>query len=304
MNANLEYYRIFRSVAQTGSFSAAAKELFITQPAVSQAMNHLERQLGTKLFRRTRKGSELTQEGNILYEHIASALQLIAVGEEKLERRNQLELGELKISAGDTISRHYLLPYLEQFHALYPHIRIQVINRTSRQAVELLKSGMAELALVNLPLSEKGVEVIELMEVEDIFVANQSLLPKKPLTPAALAQLPLIMLEDISSSRQYVENWFREQSVSLSPEIELGSHDLLIEFAKIGLGIACVIREFVPELSDSTALSQVPVTKSIPKRKIGLCFLKNVTLSACARQLIEMLNLSFSPCQIPEKKIQ
>ncbi len=291
MNVTLDYYKIFRSVVQQGSFSGAAKELFITQPAVSQAINHLEKQLNTKLFIRTKKGALLTDAGKMLYEHIASALHLISAGEEKLERMNNLQAGELKISAGDTISRYYLLPYLERFHSLYPDIKIKVINRTSHQALSLLSSGLADIAFVNLPLSAPRMEVIELMEVEDVFITDKNHLPKKALTPLELSTLPLIMLEDISASRQYVNRWFQEQNIFLEPEIELGSHDLLIAFAKIGLGISCVTRQFALEPLHNGELFEVPMSKKIPKRKIGLCFLKDVSLGTCARHFINMLNL-------------
>lgn len=291
MNVNLEYYKIFRSIVRQGSFSGAAKELFITQPAVSQAVGHLEAQLKTKLFTRTKKGAVLTGEGKILYEHISSALQLISAGEERLDRMNSLQAGELKISSGDTISRHYLLPHLERFHTLYPDIKIKVTNRTSNQALALLKSGLADLAFVNLPVSEEGIEVIEVLEVEDIFIAGQSHSAKTPLTPLELSRMPLIMLEDISVSRQYVNRWFEDQGIQLEPEIELGSHDLLIEFAKIGLGVSCVIREFALESLQSGELVEIPLTRNVPKRQIGLCFLKDVSLSICARRFIQMLNL-------------
>ncbi len=291
MNVTLDYYKIFCSVVKQGSFSGAAKELFITQPAVSQAISHLEEQLKTTLFIRTKKGAVLTDEGKMLYEHIASALHLIAAGEEKLERMNNLQAGELKISAGDTISHHYLLPYLERFHSLYPEIKIKVINRTSNQAVSLLASGLADIAFVNLPLSDPRMEIIELMEIEDIFITDKNHLPAKAVTPLELSKLPLIMLEDISASRQYVNGWFQKQNILLEPEIELGSHNLLIAFAKIGLGISCVTRQFALESLQKGELFEVPVTQKIPKRKIGLCFLKDVSLGICARHFIRMLNL-------------
>lgn len=291
MNINLDYYKIFRSVVQQGSFSAAAKELFITQPAVSQAVSHLENQLQTKLFTRTKKGAFPTEEGRILFEHISAALQMISAGEEKLERMNNLQSGELKIGSGDTISRYYLLGYLERFHALYPDIKIKVTNRTSHQAISLLKSGLADLAFVNLPFQDSSVETVGVLEVQDIFIAGKSYCPASPLTPQELAGLPLIMLEEISVSRQYVNQWFENQNVFLEPEIELGSHDLLIEFAKIGLGVSCVIKEFALDPLKRGELFEIPLTHSVPKRQIGLCYLKDVSLSVCAKRFIEMLNL-------------
>lgn len=290
---DLELYRVFCAVADAGSFSQAARELYITQSAVSQTVRQLEGQLSRPLFVRGRRGAALTAEGKTLYEHIAPALTMIRTGEERLERMRQLREGELTIGANDTLSEHFLLPYLERFHAGYPGVRIRVVNRTSRQAIALLRSGKLDLALTNLPLTDvDDVETTECMQVHDVFVASEkfSALRGKKMALQELAACPLVMLERLSNSRRYIDEFFLQSGVQLAPEIELGAHDLLLEFAVIGLGVACVIREFAQEHLKSGKLFELELASPAPPRAVGLCTLKGMTPSFAAERFIAGLS--------------
>lgn len=129
---SLDLYRIFCAVVRTGNMSAAAKELFITQPAVSMAVRQLEEKMGGALLVRTTKGVYPTAEGKLLYTYLEQALGLIHTAEEKYFQMVHMEAGELKIGASDTIIAHYLLPYLEQYHKRYPEINIKVTNKPHR----------------------------------------------------------------------------------------------------------------------------------------------------------------------------
>lgn len=286
---DLELYRVFCAVAQAGSFSQAARELYVTQSAVSQTVRQLERQIARPLFVRGRRGAILTAEGKTLYEHIAPALGMIRTGEERLERMRQLREGELSIGANDTLSEHFLLPYLGRFHESYPGVRIQVVNRTSGEAIALLRAGKIDLALANLPLAEvDDVETRECMAVHDVFVASEKFeaLRGKQLTPQRLAACPLVMLERLSNSRRYVDDFFEQTGAPLTPEIELGAHDLLLAFAAIGLGVACVIREFAQDFLVDGRLFELTLDQPVPPRAIGLCTLRGITPSFAAERFI------------------
>ena len=140
MDFRIEQYRIFNTVAENKSFSKAAEKLFITQSAVSQSIKQLENSINMSLFKRISKGVELTEAGEILYKYTSSSMELLETGLAKLKSLQSLESGELRIGASDTISTYFLLPHLEIFHKLYPNIRIQVINRVTIEAIDLLKN--------------------------------------------------------------------------------------------------------------------------------------------------------------------
>ena len=141
MKTKLDYYKIFYETANCSSFSTAAKKLYITQSAISQCIHQLEEDLNTQLFLRTKRGISLTKEGELLYQKIETAIQAIEQGETLLARLQHLESGSLTIAAGDTITARYLLPYLEQFHATYPNVRIEMANSYTNQMLQMVKEG-------------------------------------------------------------------------------------------------------------------------------------------------------------------
>ena len=141
MNVNLEYYRVFYQAAVTGSITLAAEHLCISQPAVSQAVRHLEGELGTKLFLRTPKGVRLTREGEMLYVYVKRGIESIRDGEEMLKQLKCLDTGVIRIGASDMTLQFYLLPYLEQFHEQYPKIKVMVSNGPTPETIDALENG-------------------------------------------------------------------------------------------------------------------------------------------------------------------
>ncbi|PAQ14961.1 LysR family transcriptional regulator [Bacillaceae bacterium SAOS 7] len=291
MISKLDLYKVFCLVGKSASFSKAAKKLYMTQPAVSQAIMQLERELDTRLFNRTPKGVSFTNEGSLLFEYVQSAIHLIDSGEEKMLEFKNLTTGELKIGVGDTISKHFLLPYLETFHNKYPNIKLTIVNGTTDELIAVLKSGGVDIVFCNFPIDDSTLELRPCFEIQDIFVYGEKFkkLLSKRVSIEELLKLPLIFLEQKSNSRKYVEDYLLSKGVKLSPEFELGSHDLLLEFAKINLGIACVTREFSKDYLRKGLLYEVKLTEDIPKRDVGVCFLKSVPLSPASTKFVELI---------------
>ncbi|MBQ2916840.1 MAG: LysR family transcriptional regulator [Clostridia bacterium] len=292
MNFRIEQYRIFNVVAKSESFSKAAKALFMTQSAVSQAIKQLETSIDMTLFKRTSKGVELTEAGNILYKYTSSAMELLETGLFRVEALKTLDDGELKIGASDTISTHFLLPRLEMFHKLYPNIKIKVINRVTTETIELLKNGQIDIAFGNLPIEDENLEVIECMTVHDTFVAGNDYkeYKEKVFTHEDISKLPLILLENKSNSRKYVDKIFLESGQVLTPSIELGAHELLLQLAKINLGISCVVREFSEEYLKNDFVFELKQKNPIPERAIGYCYSKSLHLTPTMKEFMTFLN--------------
>lgn len=291
MVGKLDLYRIFNVVSSNKSFSKAAQQLYMTQSAVSQSISKLEKELDMKLFHRTSRGVALTPEGSILHEHVNSAIGIIQAAEDKLSEFNMLKSGHLRIGVGDTISRYFLLPYLEEFHEEYPGITLNILNRTTSEIIHLIKSGKADIGICNLPVKDDQIEVVPCKEIQDIFVCGEKYkeLAEKPISLELLMKQPLIFLERKSNSRMFVENFLKERGYQVSPVFELGSYDLVLEFTKINLGISCVIKEFAKDYLDRGDLYEVKLEEEIPKRSIGICYLKNVPLSRAANKFMERM---------------
>lgn len=289
MKTKIDYYRMFYETARFSSFSAAAQHLYISQSAISQCIQQLEKDLGVQLFVRTRKGVSLTNEGNLLFLKVEDAMKSIEQGEKQLERLSQLESGELRIAAGDTITRHFLLEYLEEFHASYPDIRIELANSYSSQMISLVKEGKADLAFVNMPLDDDELIIEPCFEIHDIFVAGNDFIGKNSYSWEDIAQLPLVLLEKNSSSRSFLEKAFRENNISLNPQIELAAHDLLIRFASINLGVSCVVEEFSEEELKKGVIKELHLNPPLPKRSVGCAYLKNAPLSYASKAFLDLI---------------
>ncbi|MGJ0845469.1 DNA-binding transcriptional regulator, LysR family [Tissierella praeacuta DSM 18095] len=293
MSIRLELYRIFDKVAKCKSFSKAANELYMTQPAISQAIMQLEDELKIRLFTRTPRGVILTNEGKILFEYTNSAISLLDNGEKKIRQSRDLKQGELKIGVSDTISRYYLLPYVEKFHKDYPNIKLKIINQTTDELCKLIKSGEIDIGICNLPIKDNSLDIKKCKDIQDIFVFGERYkdMVTNSITYEELLGYPLIFLDNRSKTRQYVEGYLFSKGIRINPEIELGSHDLLLEFAKVGLGLACVVREFSKNYLLEGSLYELNLVEDIPKRGIGICSLKGVSLSPSSEKFIEYLDI-------------
>ena len=142
MNIDFELYRIFYVVAKNGNITRASEELMISQPAISKSIKNLEEQLGGQLFVRSKRGVILTEEGKTFYSYIKQAIEYISSAENKFSELINLEIGCIKIGVSATLTKEFLLPYLKEFHSLYPHIDIQIDTNLSPVLMHKLKNGL------------------------------------------------------------------------------------------------------------------------------------------------------------------
>ena len=292
MNIDLEYYRIFYYVAKAGSFTQAGEVLCISQPAVSQAMKLLETNLGSKLFVRIPKGVKLTPEGAVLFSYVQRGYEYILMGEAKFQKMLDLENGEIRIGASDMTLQFYLLPYLEKFHEKFPRIKVTVTNAPTPETLEFLYDGKIDFGIVSEPFEAKPeIEVIKVREIQDIFVAGNRFLhlKNKVLDYKALEELPIICLEDNTSSRRFIDEYLKANEVVLKPEFELAMSDIIVKFASRNLGIGCVVKDFAKEAIDAGNLFELTFKHEIPKRHFCIITGNNNPISTAAKELLSML---------------
>ena len=289
---SLEDYHVFHEVAQTGSMTRAAERLYVSQPAVSKIIRLMEERLGFPLFVRLHKGVELTAEGQALFRHVDEAMMRLRAGERLAERIRTLDEGGVRVGISHTLCRHWFLPWLRLFHTRHPHLRIQVFNRTSPETLRMLHAGELDFGIVSQPEDIGNLQFVVLDHIEDIFVTNRrDLVPAFPLPLRELISYPLMLLEPENTSRQQLERHFAKQGIPLRAEIEISSMDFLIEFAKIGLGIAAVVRSFVREELERGDLFEIPVVPSPGERAIGILLNPEWPLSAAAQAFVRELKM-------------
>ena len=298
MDINYELYKVFYHVAKSLSFSEAAAGLYISQSAVSQSVKLLEKRLGQTLFVRNTKRVSLTPEGEMLLKHIEPAIQLITRGENQLSREASEGGMQLRIAASDTICRYVLVPFFRNLHEQFPDVHINILNGTSPHCAQMLESGQVDLIVANSPNESLtgNMQIRPIRDFSDVFVGNPSHYPDcftsangKPrtLTMKELLTYPLLMLSKRSATSSFLHEQFLKHSLELVPSIELSSNDLLLDLARIGLGIACVPDFCIPQTE--TTLQQLNIKESLPKRKLVIAYDEKWPLSLPARALIDAL---------------
>ena len=271
MEQNLSLYHIFYTVANAGPISKAAKELYISQPAISKAIQKLEQSLQVPLFTRTSRGVHLTNEGKILYTHVRTAVDALSSGEDQMRRIHDLGMGQLRIGASTTLCRYVLLPHLQGFVKAHPHIQLSIDCQPTHAILGLLESGKIDVGLVGTPESPgNGLSFLSMGSIQDTFVATPDYLENLKMRDAASATY--MLLDQANVSRQYIDPYLQAISLPVEHILEVTTMDLLIDFARTGLGIACVIREFVEEDLRASSLVEVPLEVTFPRREVGFLY--------------------------------
>ena len=274
MEQHLAQYRIFFEVAKAGSISKAAKLLYISQPAISKSILRLEENLEIALFTRTSKGVSLTPEGQIFYEYLQNAFSAIEAGEIHLAKIKQFNIGKITIGTSNTLCKYILLPYLNKFMKENPHTMVSIFTQSSDKTSLLLSENKIDIGLVAKPAKTQSMSYINIMEIHDIFVATPAYLSSlkhifdKSFNP--LRDGNIMLLDKNNATRRFIDSCIEGSKLHLNQSIETGNMELLIEFAKTGIGIACVIKEFIQkELEEGTLVEiEMPPDLYIPKREI------------------------------------
>lgn len=292
MNVNLEYYRVFYHVCIQGSLTAAARELCISQPAVSQAVRQLEKEAGTPLFFRTSKGVRLTREGELLFHYVRAGVESLLEGERMVKRMLDMDMGEVRIGASDMTLQFFLLPYLERFHKEYPRIKVNVTNAPTPETIKSLEEGKIDFGVVTTPFTAKSrIRQNQVKEIRNVFIAGSSFghLKDQTLEYKALSLLPCIFLEKNTSTRTFMDDFMAEQGIELKPEFELAISDMIVQFAKRNMGIGCVMEGFAQEAVEAGDVFQLKFKKEMPVRHICVVTGEPGLISVPGRRLLEMI---------------
>ncbi|CUH93414.1 LysR family transcriptional regulator [Herbinix luporum] len=292
MDNQLYLYFVFNCVAETENISHAAKLLYVSQPAVSKAITNLEENLKQTLFIRSSRGVKLTDEGQLLYKYTKEAFEILKKGEDLMMHMKELGVGHLKIGVSSTLCKYILLPYLNRFLKAYPHIKITIESQSTIHTLKQLEKGTLDIGLVAKPANQKLYKFLPVDEIEDIFVATKDYLDNlrlREMDEDIFATANIMLLDEENISRIYINNYFKENNLTPKHILEVSSMDLLIEFAKTGLGVACVIKEFVHEELKKGQLIQIPLKKPVNKREVGFCYNHNSYLSNSMTKFIDFI---------------
>lgn len=292
MNIDIELYKIFYTVASCGNITKAAEKLYISQPAVTMSIKKLETELGIKLFVRTKRGVTLTPEGKVLYEYVEKAMENISLAENKIENFKKLETGNIRIGIGTNLTKYFLVKHLEKFHKQYPKININLDTSMTMELLKKLEEDKIDMAVLasDEEISKKfNVEYVE--EIQDIFIASEEFkgLRDREVTLEELSNYPLLLQSPHSHTRKFLDKLAEKNDIKLNGIMDLASYSLVIEFAKIGMGVGFVTKNYVQEELESKSVFEINVTPKIPKRKIIVLTKKNYLPSFSTSKLIDII---------------
>lgn len=290
---NLDLYRVFCKVAKCGSLTKAAEELYISQPAVSQAIKQLESQLNTTLFNRTHKGMELSVNGGEqIIKNVEKALELLDEAENKLMELKNTATGTIRIGASDTIFEYFLAEKLVEYHEKFPAVKFELLADISPKTVEQLKTNKCDVGFLNLPIPEDEEIVVSsnVMYLNDIFIADDHYaeLKDRVVSLRELEEYPMLLMDSSTVSRKAVMNFAHSMGVNFQPDIEVGSWDLMKRLAKKGMGIGCIPREYVQKALAEKTLFEIQVEPALPVRSVGMALPRGVPIPYALREFIKL----------------
>ena len=272
MSVSYDSYKIFYYVAHYQNITLAAKALFLTQPTVSHYILNLEKELNCKLFIRSKKGMQLSPEGELLFGHIAKAYKEVSQGEEQLKEYIHLGKGIIKIGASETSLRNYLIQFLGRFKEKYPNIQLRICNTTSQLVEESIRNGDLDFAIMTTPSPDTSLTMEPLTKFSMAAIAgpHYAHLTDHSISFQEAAQYPIISLESGTSGRYYLETLFASHGVHLQPDIELSSADLITPMAEQNLGIGFVPQIFAEHSLRNKRIVELNFDEAFPMRSICL----------------------------------
>lgn len=295
MNISYDYYRVFYYVAKYKSFTGAAQALLSNQPNITRMMKKLEEELECTLFVRQRHGIALTPEGEKLYAHVSVAFEHILSGEEEIARDKSLQSGIVTVAASEIALHCVLLPALKNFRKNYPGIRIKISSQSTPQAIDVLKKGLTDFAIVTEPfLLPAGLYSHILRSIQEVPVCSSafSLSTGTTLTDGQLRNYPLIGLGEQTGSFQFYSDFFGKIGLSFTPDVEAATSEQILPMVKSDLGIGFVPMDFL-EKENMTNLVILNMEPAVPSRNICILKRKHTSLSIAAaeleRQILENL---------------
>lgn len=292
MEQNLSQYRIFYTVATTGNITKAADKLYISQPAISKSIKNLETSLGVTLFSRNSRGVSLTEEGKLLYNHVRRAFNEIYKGEEELKQSVMLGIGTIRISVSSALCKYILLPYLKKFIRINPHIKFNIECNSTTHSLKMLREEKSDIGLIGKTNHQNDLVFHSLGNINYVFIATESYLNnlkmRGAITERDIFSMANIMLLDSENiSRQHINNYLSMNNLEADNILEVNNMDLLIDFAKTGIGIACVIKEFASDDIKNGKVQELKLSVPIPSREIGFAYCKNAVISASMQKFID-----------------
>lgn len=289
MYIGYDYYRIFYYVAKYGNVTQAARVLLNNQPNLTRAVKTLESELGCPLFIRSNRGMKLTPEGERLLRHIRIAIENIEAGEAEIIESRNLERGSVFVAASEVALHCVLLPVLKKYRSLYPGIKLKISNHSTPQAIDAIKNGFADIAVVTTPtLPSAMLDEITVRKFREVAVCSSAFseLWGRKVSFEELLSYPLISLGTQTKSYEFYSEFFAGEGLRYQPETEAATADQIVPMVKADLGIGFVPEEFLEGIE---GVSVIETENPLPEREIRVVKRREQPLGIAAKEMEKLI---------------
>ena len=286
----LEDIEIFIAACEAENLSALARRLGRTQPAVSQHIARLERELGVQLLERRSRGVSPTDAGRLFYEYALEGLDALKLGTLKVNQLREGEVGQLSIATGGTTVRHLMAKAIQQFRRDFPHIELVIHSVNShRRCLEALRNEQADLAFITMGAPIRGLEQHVALRLPWVLVVPQhdKLAQRESISLPELKKISYISLKDSSTSQSRLENILAEQGIRLHSSTRVDDWDTAILFAGLGLGCAITPSLHANTLAERDRVVAIPIEGLAPA-EFGWATRRWKALSPVAKAFIQL----------------
>jgi DNA-binding transcriptional LysR family regulator len=268
LDLNPAHVRTLRHVVRRGSFSRAAEDLRLSQPAVSLHIRQLEERVGLALVERVGKRAFATRAGEILLEHAERAFDEIEAGRQALEALRGVVAGRLRLGTGATASIHLLPKLFRRLHAAHPALELVVVTGNSADMAAAVVRNQLDLALVTLPVSARSLAITPLAVDPLVAIApgGRQWRRRAPLTARELAGHPLILYEPGGTIRRVIDEWFRRGKAAPRVAMELGNAEAIKKLVGAGLGLSIASAMAVRDEVRTGVLRAIPLYPPLARR--------------------------------------
>ncbi|QOZ25470.1 LysR family transcriptional regulator [Bradyrhizobium sp. CCBAU 51753] len=287
-NLNLAYLESFRVVIASGSFSAAAERLQLTQPAVSLQVRQLEKSLNATLIERVGRKARPTAAGSALLSHAEQINAAVTSAVDAVTQQTSGTAGRVRLGTGATACIFLLPPILRALRTALPSLEITVTTGNTAEIAKAVEDNTIDIALVTLPVSGRSFEITPVMDDEFVLIAPRAMALPARITPAVLASKPVLLFEPGGNTRRTADEWLARGRVSLKPLMSLGSVEAIKEMVRAGLGCAILPGMAVPAKATPRDL----VVRSLsPKlhRRLAVVIRRDKRLDRGLRQTLSAL---------------
>ncbi len=299
----LHQLECFYLVASLGSFTKAADELYITQPAVSSRIKALEEEFDVKLFERSKRDIFLTPYGEVLLKEVGSLKSHLDRIKSKMDDLKELKAGKFSFGTSDIITTYLLPDVLAEFTKSYPYIEVTVIDRMSQRIVALVEKGELDFGIVSLPVTGSDLVCETLLKQKMVLIASKKTkyINKDQNIKEILGNIPVLMFNKGSHTRKLIEDSLKEINIVPNIVLELGTCEIIKRYVRLDFGVT-----FLPELviTDEEIKKDFIIISSLdflPDKEIGLIYRKSGYRSRFVQKFLGRLESYVGKKYLPQR---